>query len=235
LSSAARAVLAIEFGWRQRLQSGNIDEIVYFSCMYQLAQAGMPMKIIAGSPPPRSQAQGFFMMLDNPINIRFPKMPQPAPARVVPAATIMIRRRSIVCLITLVLAVIAGGCSSGGKRPPGGVAVQMTVTAYCPCGKCCGWHRNWYGRPVFSSGTLKGKPKPVGITADGTRARKGVVAADTRHYPFGTRMYIPGYGMATVHDRGGAIVGTDRLDLFFPRHQQALQWGRQNLTVWVYP
>ena len=61
----------------------------------------------------------------------------------------------------------------------------------------------------------------------------GTIAADTRHYPFGTRMYVPGYGWGRVEDRGGDIKGY-RLDLFFRSHRDALAWGRakKKVTVW---
>ena len=36
----------------------------------------------------------------------------------------------------------------------------------------------------------------------GRRARLGTIAADTRRYPFGTIMYVPGYGYGRVEDRG---------------------------------
>jgi 3D domain len=61
--------------------------------------------------------------------------------------------------------------------------------------------------------------------------RDGTVAADTKHYPFGTRMYIPGYGWGTVEDRGSKIKGPDRIDLFFHSHDDALQWGRKKVRV----
>lgn len=64
-------------------------------------------------------------------------------------------------------------------------------------------------------------------------ARPGTVAADTRHYPFGTRLVIPGYGEGIVEDRGGAIRGPQRLDVFFESHRRALRWGRQKLDVEV--
>ena len=107
----------------------------------------------------------------------------------------------------------------------------MTVTGYCPCGKCCGWTRDWLWRPVYASGPLKGQRKAVGVCADGTRAGKGTIAADPRYYPFGTRLYVPGYGYGTVHDTGRGIQGPRRLDLFFPRHEQAVRWGRQACSV----
>jgi 3D (Asp-Asp-Asp) domain-containing protein len=59
----------------------------------------------------------------------------------------------------------------------------------------------------------------------------GTIAADTRYYPFGTRMYIPGYGWGVVEDRGGAIKGENRLDIFYNSHAEALQWGRRNVRV----
>ncbi|MBI9021395.1 MAG: 3D domain-containing protein [Verrucomicrobia bacterium] len=114
--------------------------------------------------------------------------------------------------------------------------MTIEATGYCPCGQCCGWERSWIPpfRPIFSSGSLKGKAKKVGITASGTKARKGTVAADARFYPFGTVMYVPGYGYGRVEDRGGAIQGPVRLDLFFETHQQALQWGRKNVRIKVW-
>ncbi len=81
---------------------------------------------------------------------------------------------------------------------------------------------------------MKGKRKKVGITANGTKARKGTIAADTRKYPFGTIMYIEGYGYGRVEDRGGAIKG-QHIDLFFRTHKQAIEWGRQKkrIKVWL--
>lgn len=65
-------------------------------------------------------------------------------------------------------------------------------------------------------------------------SRDGTIAADTRYYPFGTRMYIDGYGYGIVEDRGGAIKGPNRLDLFYRSHSEALQWGRQQVMVRIY-
>jgi len=61
----------------------------------------------------------------------------------------------------------------------------------------------------------------------------GTIAADTKYYPFGTRMYVPGYGWGTVEDRGGAIKGEDRIDIFYNSHQEALQWGRRKVHVTI--
>jgi len=126
------------------------------------------------------------------------------------------------------------GCSA--IRPPSGVTpTEETVltTGYCKCGICCGWKRNWYGRPVYAYGANANKPKRVGITASGTRAAVGTIAADTRRYPFGTIMLIPGYGYGRVEDRGGDVVGR-HIDLYFKSHRQALEWGRRQIVVKVW-
>lgn len=111
----------------------------------------------------------------------------------------------------------------------------VETTGYCNCGKCCGWERSFLGlgHPVYSYGVNKGKPKKIGVTASGTTARHGTIAADTRLLPFKTVIYVPGYGYGRVEDRGGAIKGA-KLDLWFPSHQQALKWGRRRMKVKVW-
>ncbi len=143
-------------------------------------------------------------------------------------------------VILLCVLIFVSGCVSFSlsRRPaPGqGRKVRMEVTAYCNCGHCTGWRRSLFTfppfRPVFTSGPLKGQPKRVGITASGERTRKGTIAADITKYPFGTRMYVPGYGWGVVQDVGGAIKG-NCLDVWFPSHQAALEWGRKVLEVTV--
>ena len=129
---------------------------------------------------------------------------------------------------------ILSGCASVPAGTP--QTVWIETTAYCPCGKCCGWERSWIPpfRAVYSSGPNKGKPKKVGVTASGTKVRKGTIAADTRYYPFGTVMEIPGYGFGRVEDCGGDIKGPARIDLFFKSHEEALRWGRKRLKVLVW-
>ncbi|PLX93019.1 MAG: hypothetical protein C0621_08680 [Desulfuromonas sp.] len=64
-------------------------------------------------------------------------------------------------------------------------------------------------------------------------SRDGTLAADTKYYPFGTRIHIPGYGYGVVEDRGSAIKGIKRIDAYFGSHEEALEWGRQQLKVQV--
>jgi len=144
-------------------------------------------------------------------------------------------KQSLLLLAALLL--LGTGCTS--IRPPRGVqprTVMIETTSYCYCGQCCGWERVWWApwRTVYSSGSHEGQPKKVGITASGTKARKGTIAADRRYYPFGTVMYIPGYGYGRVEDTGSAIQGPTRLDLFYGSHQQAIDWGRRRIPVKIW-
>ena len=86
------------------------------------------------------------------------------------------------------------------------------VTGYDSCLRCCG--------------------KTDGITASGRPARLGVVAADWEVLPKGTTIKLscfPGQTF-TVLDKGGAIKGR-RVDVWFPTHGAALQFGRKRGVV----
>ena len=111
---------------------------------------------------------------------------------------------------------------------------ELLVTGYCNCGKCCGWRKKWFffGEPVYDYGNLRGTPKKVGVTASGAVAAKGTIAADPTVYPFGTRIWIPGYGSGTVQDIGGSIKGA-HIDIWFQSHAEALAWGARKIKVKV--
>ncbi|MGN0853106.1 MAG: 3D domain-containing protein [Kiritimatiellia bacterium] len=108
----------------------------------------------------------------------------------------------------------------------------VLVTGYCNCGTCCGWKRSWFGfgPPVYAAGSMKGRPKKVGVTANGRKAKHGTIAADLRVWKFGTRLDVPGYGVGEVEDVGGAIRGR-HIDVWFPTHEEARRWGRRYLKV----
>lgn len=63
-------------------------------------------------------------------------------------------------------------------------------------------------------------------TATGTWPKLGTLAADWNLFPPGTKLYVPGYGIGTVEDSGGAIKGP-KLDVFMPTYDAAVKWGRQ--------
>lgn len=70
-----------------------------------------------------------------------------------------------------------------------------------------------------------------GMTAIGRRAGHGIVAVDPSVIPLGTRLFIPGYGLAVAGDTGGAIRGL-RIDLGFNSTRDALLFGRREVTVY---
>ena len=88
-------------------------------------------------------------------------------------------------------------------------AINMVSTAYTPYDSGC-----------------------TGVTASGMAASKGVAAVDTSVIPFGTKLYIPGYGIAIAADTGGAING-NRIDLCYNTLSEAYGWGRRNVTVYI--
>ena len=73
-------------------------------------------------------------------------------------------------------------------------------------------YATWYnpasaGKPSSSSG--------YGITSTGVPVTRGIVAVDPRVIPYGTKMFIPGYGFAVAADCGGGVKG-NMIDLGYP-------------------
>lgn len=70
-----------------------------------------------------------------------------------------------------------------------------------------------------------------GVTASGEYTREGIVAAGDG-FPFGTKLYISGYGEVEVKDRGGAI-SNRHLDIWMENRGEAIKFGRQYRTVYI--
>ena len=127
-------------------------------------------------------------------------------------------KSALIITVLSAIAIVAGAAVADDEVAAAETQWQildMRVTAYCPCEKCCG---EWAD----------------GITANGHSISQGdrFVAAD-RRFAFDTVMVIPGYNNSDtvqVFDRGGAIYD-NRLDVFFNTHQEALEWGVQYLEV----
>ncbi len=71
-----------------------------------------------------------------------------------------------------------------------------------------------------------------GITAIGIPAHYGVVAVDPEIIELGTRVYIPGYGVALAADTGGAIDGMI-IDLCMESYDECMEFGRRDVDVYV--
>lgn len=104
--------------------------------------------------------------------------------------------------------------STGGYGEPL-YTLEVDVTHYCACTKCCG-------------------PNAQGITASGKQVATGMVAMSS-FYPFGTLIEINGV-MYTVEDRGGSGIenSRSRVDIYVPDHNEALRLGRFTTTATIY-
>lgn len=141
-----------------------------------------------------------------------------------PKTTVKTENKGIVVLVS----------DSGTTKKPETIETTATTeskkelfvfTAYCSCAECCG---EWsYNRPTDESGN------EIVIGASGQKLVSGYsVAVDPTVIPYGTKLYANGKEYI-AHDCGGAIVG-NRVDVYFgDDHQQALEFGRQEMFVEV--
>lgn len=94
---------------------------------------------------------------------------------------------------------------------------EFKLTAYCACEKCCGKKPD---HPAY------------GITKSGTRATAGrTIAVDPKVIPLGSEVIINGHTYV-AEDTGGAIK-SNRLDIYFDSHQEALNFGVQYANVYL--
>lgn len=71
------------------------------------------------------------------------------------------------------------------------------------------------------------------VTATGTKSRRGVVAVDPNKIPYGSRLFIPGYGEAIAEDTGGALRRYDGIavDILVDSYSEAMSWGKQYIDI----
>ncbi len=72
----------------------------------------------------------------------------------------------------------------------------------------------------------------TGYTCTGRKAEFGCIAVDPRVIPFGTLMYVEGYGFGLACDRGSAIKG-NRIDLCFKEKSVADAYGKRPVKVHI--
>ena len=92
---------------------------------------------------------------------------------------------------------------------------RFKLTAYCACSKCCG---KWGAQ-----------------TATGTVPTQGrTIAVDPKVIPYGSSVYIEGWGTYIAEDCGGGIKN-NRIDIFFNSHAEALNFGVRYADVYLEP
>lgn len=94
-----------------------------------------------------------------------------------------------------------------------------------------GFVRYRSARTVEASVYTLAEGSGTGLTSTGVVPYHGVVAVDPDVIPYGTRMYIPGYGFAVAADCGGAING-NTIDLYMEDYGDAISWGRRDVTIY---
>ncbi len=104
------------------------------------------------------------------------------------------------------------GTAGRPAQPPEGYGVERVMTATAYSGK----------QPGLNSFTALGLP-----------AERGVVAVDPDVVPYGTKLWVEGYGFAVAGDCGGAIKG-DRIDVCFDTYEEALEYGWKTVRVRFY-
>ena len=75
-----------------------------------------------------------------------------------------------------------------------------------------------------------------GITATGidliANPNQKVISVDPSVIPLGSKVYVEGYGEAIAGDTGGAIKG-NKIDVFIPSKQDAINFGRKQVKVTI--
>lgn len=78
-----------------------------------------------------------------------------------------------------------------------------------------------------------GRPEEKLRTSTGTRPKEGrTIAVDPKLIPYGSIVYIQGYGYYIAEDCGGDIK-ENRIDIYTSSHQYAIQQGRKVANVWI--
>lgn len=68
-------------------------------------------------------------------------------------------------------------------------------------------------------------------TSTGTWPKVGTIAVDPKVIPYGTYLYVPGYGIGKAADTGPS---DKHLDLFFDTYEECIQYGRKrNIKVYI--
>lgn len=83
-----------------------------------------------------------------------------------------------------------------------------------------------------ASGYTSGIDNVGYYTYTGHKVRRGVVAVDPNVIKLGTKLYVQGYGYAVALDVGSAIKG-NKIDLYFETYQDAINWGRRKVKVFI--
>lgn len=110
---------------------------------------------------------------------------------------------------------VTSNAPTADTKTPASVEKELTMTATAYTASCAGCS---------------------GITATGINLKANpnqkVISVDPTVIPLGSKVWVEGYGEAIAGDTGGAIKG-NKIDIFIPTKQEALNWGRKTVKVKV--
>lgn len=104
--------------------------------------------------------------------------------------------------------------SRGGSIMPYSRVFEARATAY--------WAVNGVGKTYTASGR-KAVWNPDGYST---------IAVDPKVIPYGTKLFVEGYGFAIAADTGTAIKG-NKIDVYFNTLKQARAWGAKYVKVYI--
>src|SRR5699024_5126990 len=106
-----------------------------------------------------------------------------------------------------------GNQDEAQSEAPEGKSLSLEATAYTASCEGC-------------SGVTK-----TGVDLEANPDEK-VIAVDPDVIPLKSEVYVEGYGYVTAEDTGSDIKG-DRVDVFIPSEEDAMDWGRQTVEVTI--
>ncbi|HEX8143413.1 MAG TPA: 3D domain-containing protein [Pyrinomonadaceae bacterium] len=122
--------------------------------------------------------------------------------------------------------------AAGTVTPPGSVSSKTAAEAPAPAATAATPAAEAITAPQAYVATAYSLP---GKTASGMRVAKGVIAADPRVLPLGTRVRLdagPYSGEYIVADTGSAVRGR-KIDVWVPSYREACRFGRRNIRLSV--
>lgn len=76
--------------------------------------------------------------------------------------------------------------------------------------------------------------RPGARTSTGKIAKRGLVAVNPKQIPYGTKLFIPGYGVCVAEDTGGAMrKGHAMIDLYMDSEQECRNFGRRTKQIYI--
>ena len=130
---------------------------------------------------------------------------------------------------------LEAAATEAAAKPETSAAAKSIPAPSSPAGKIVGDS----AAPVASQSFTATAYALRGRTASGATVRRGLIAADHRVLPLGTRVRLEAgayTGEYLVADKGGAIRGR-KIDIWVPSNGEAMRFGRRpvKLTVLGYP